>query len=85
MDWGNSRSVETKIRRLTREIRKIDEFFYGSNKDTDRILYAGMLERKHDDMVRSAVLQSHTAIEGVLTVSLFVVGLFHCGGRRYQE
>jgi len=60
MDWGNSRSVETKIRRLTRKISKIDEFFYGSKKVTDRILYAGMLERKRDDLVCSAVLQLYT-------------------------
>ena len=67
MDWNNSKSVETKIRHLTREIRKIDEFFYGTNKDANRALYAGMLERKRDDMARSAVLQLHTAIEDVLT------------------
>lgn len=67
MDWNNSRSIETKIRRLTREIRKIDDFFYGTDKDASRDLYAGMLERKRDDMVRSAVLQLHTAIEDVLT------------------
>ena len=67
MDWNKSRSVETKIRRLTREIRKIDEFFYETEKDATRALYAGMLERKRDDMVRSAVLQLHTAIEDVLT------------------
>jgi hypothetical protein len=67
VDWNKSRSVETKIRRLTREIRKIDEFFYETEKDATRALYAGMLERKRDDMVRSAVLQLHTAIEDVLT------------------
>jgi hypothetical protein len=67
VDWSNSRSLETKIRRLTREIRKIAEFFYGTNKDADRVLYAGMLERKRDDMVRSLVLQLHTAIEDVVT------------------
>jgi hypothetical protein len=67
VDRGKSRSVETKIRRLTREIRKIDEFFYGTNKDASRDLYAGMLERKRDDMVRSVVLQLHTAVEDVLT------------------
>ncbi len=67
MDWNNSRSIETKIRRLTREIRKIDELFYGTNKDASRDLYAGMLERKRDDMVRSVVLQLHTGIEDILT------------------
>jgi hypothetical protein len=51
---------------LTREIAKIDEFFYRSEENQDRYLYASMLERKRDDMVRSAVLQIHTAIENVL-------------------
>lgn len=58
--------IETKITRLTREIRDIDQFFYGVNQNADRYLYAGMLERKRDDMVRSTVLQLHTAIEEVL-------------------
>ena len=52
---------------MTREIAKIDKFFYRSEENSDRDLYAGMLERKRDDMVRSAVLQLHTAIEDVLT------------------
>jgi hypothetical protein len=67
VDWNKSKSVETKIRRLTREIREIDEFFYETDKDADRAFYAGMLERKRDDMVRSVVLQLHTAIEDVLS------------------
>jgi len=50
----NPRSTEAKIARLTREIAEIDEFFY---KVKDRLPYAGMLERKRDDMVRSTVLQ----------------------------
>lgn len=66
MNWKESRSVETTIRRLTREIAKIDEVFYRVNEAEDRDLYAGMLERKRDDMVRSAVLQMHTAIEDLL-------------------
>jgi len=66
MDWKNARSVEAKISRLTREIAKIDAFFYHTNKADDRALYAAMLERKRDDMVRSAVLQLHTAIEDIL-------------------
>ncbi len=41
-------------------------FFTTSTKPKDRELYAGMLERKRDDMVRSAVLQMHTAIENLL-------------------
>jgi phosphosulfolactate phosphohydrolase-like enzyme len=36
------------------------------NEDDDRALYAAMLDRKRDDLVRSAVLQVHTAIEDVL-------------------
>ena len=66
MDWRNPRSVEATITRLTREIAEIDKFFYRSNENEDRVLYAGMLERKRDDMVRSAVLQMHTAIEDLL-------------------
>jgi hypothetical protein len=63
----NAKSVETKIRRLTREIEEIDAFFYQTNKTDDRFLYLGMLERKRDDMVRCVVLQLHTAIEDILT------------------
>lgn len=66
MDWRNARTVEAKIQRLTREIAAIDEFFYRGNEEEDRALYAGMLERKRDDMVRSAILQMHTAIEDLL-------------------
>lgn len=66
MNWKNPRAVETKIRRLTGEITKIDDVFYNVNETKDRVLYAGMLERKRDDMVRSAVLQMHTAIEDLL-------------------
>jgi hypothetical protein len=35
-------------------------------RNDDRHLYAGMLERKRDDMARSAVSQMHPAIEGLL-------------------
>ncbi|HVO62884.1 MAG TPA: hypothetical protein VMT53_18270 [Terriglobales bacterium] len=51
---------------MKREITKIDEVFYRINDTEDRVLYAGMLERKRDDMIRSAVLQMHTAIEDLL-------------------
>ncbi len=61
-----ARSVEAKIGRLTREIAKIDQFFYGTEEASERHLYAGMLERKRDDMVGSIVLQLHTATEDVL-------------------
>jgi hypothetical protein len=64
---ATARSIEAKISRLRREIAQIDASFYEANKANDRDLYAGMLERKRDDMVRSAVLQLHTAIEDVLT------------------
>jgi hypothetical protein len=66
MTPGNTRSVEAKITRLTREIAQIDDFFYKFNENEDRLLYVGMLERKRDDMVRCAVLQMHTAIEDLL-------------------
>jgi hypothetical protein len=80
MDWYNARSVEAKIRRLTREIAQIDEFFYQPDKE-DRGAYAGMLERKRDDMVRSAVLQMHTAIEDLLTKSILCQVLQARGNR----
>jgi hypothetical protein len=64
--WENPKVVEAAIKRLTREIQQIDDFFYKCNEKDDRLLYAGMLERKRDDMVRSAVLQMHTAIEDML-------------------
>ena len=66
MDWTNPRSIETTIKRLTREIAEIDDVFYHLDDIKDRVGYAGMLERKRDDMVRSAVLQMHTAIEDLL-------------------
>jgi len=62
----SAKSVEAKIRRLTREITTTDEFFYRGDEDEDCALYAWMLGRKRDDMVRSAVLQMHTAIEDLL-------------------
>lgn len=64
--WDNPKSVEAAIKRLKGEISEIDSYFYGSNENDDRLLYAGMLERKRDDMVRSTVLQMHTAIESLL-------------------
>jgi hypothetical protein len=66
-DWRNPKSIEIKITRLKQEIAEIDQHFYESDEDDDRPLYAGMLERKRDDMVRSAVLQLHTGIEDILT------------------
>ena len=74
--WENPKSVEAAIKRLTGEIKEIDNFFYTGGLDDDRLLYAGMLERKRDDMVRSAVLQMHTAIEDLLNsyIALRVTG-----------
>ncbi len=67
MERHNLQSIERNIRRLSAEINRIDALFYGDSKSTDRFLYAGMLERKRDDMVRCAVLQLHTSIEDLLT------------------
>lgn len=64
--WDNPKSIESAIRRLTREIEEIERFFYRPNEKGDRFLYAGMLERKRDDVVRSTVLQMHTATEDLL-------------------
>jgi len=66
MGRASARSVEEKIKRLLREITEIDEHFYHQSRTTDRDLYAGMLERKRDDVIRVAVLQMHTAIEDIL-------------------
>jgi len=94
MNSSNPRSVEAKITRLTREIEEIDQFFYKGNENEDRDLYAGMLERKRDDMVRSTVLQMHTAIEDVLNsqmgcgsprqCSILCCGALPCGAKRVR-
>jgi len=57
--------IERTIRRLNKEIAEIDAASYSG--DDDPMLVAAMLERKRDDMVRSAVLQVHTKIEDLLT------------------
>lgn len=64
--WENPKRVEAAIKRLTREIEEIDFYFYRTSETEDRVLYAGMLERKRDDMVRAVVIQIHTAIEDLL-------------------
>ena len=51
---------------MKREIDQIDKMFYRVDENEDRYLFAGMLERKRDDIIRSAVLQIHTAIEDIL-------------------
>ena len=50
MKRGNARAVENRIKRLKREIAKIGDVFYDINETTDRVLYAGMLERRRDDI-----------------------------------
>ena len=67
MTRPNSRIVEANIARLNRELEDIDQYFYQINRTQDRFLHASMLERKRDDIVRSAVLQLHTSIEDLLT------------------
>jgi hypothetical protein len=84
MSGNNSRSTEAKISRLTREIAQIDEFFYKSDENEDRLQYASMLERKRDDMVRSAVLQMHTAIEDLLN-SLIVCSVLNAKPERRKS
>jgi hypothetical protein len=77
MAQASAKSIEVKIRRLERELDEIDKFFYRGNENDDRFLYADMLERKRDDVVRSAVLQLHTSIEeqinSYLTASILEV------------
>lgn len=63
---ANPKRTEAIITRLTREIEEIDDFVYKTDENDPRHLYAGMLERKRDDIVRSIVLQVHTAIEDLL-------------------
>lgn len=63
--WENPKRVETAIKRLSREIEQMDDLFYPENTE-ERYLYAGMLERKRDDLVRGFVIQIHTAIEDIL-------------------
>lgn len=64
--WENPKRVQQAVKRFKKEIREIDEALYASGDD-DPVLLAGMLERKRDDIVRSAVLQLHTSIEDLLT------------------
>ncbi len=64
--WENPKRVQKAIKRLSNEIEQIDAMVYAPGQN-DQVLVAGMLERKRDDMVRSAVLQLHTSIEDLLT------------------
>ena len=61
----NPKRIERTIKRLHKEIAEIDAASYSG--DSEPMLVAAMLERKRDDMVRSAVLQVHTKIEDLLT------------------
>jgi len=61
--WDNPKSVESAIRRLTREIEEIERFFTGQMKKTT-------VFSTRDDVVRSTVLQMHTAIEDLLNSCL---------------
>ena len=63
--WENPKRVEAAIKRLSREIEQMDELFYPEDTE-ERHLYAGMLERKRDDLVRGFVIQIHTAVEDIL-------------------
>lgn len=74
--WDNPKSVESAIKRFTREIEEIDRFFYKFHETSDRASYANMLERKRDDMVRSTVLQIHTSIEDLLNshIAMSILG-----------
>jgi hypothetical protein len=58
--------VQKIIGRLNWEIKQIEATIYGT-EESEPLLIAIMLERKRDDIVRSAVLQLHTKIEDLLT------------------
>jgi hypothetical protein len=62
----NPKRVEQAIKRLNKEIDEIGAAIYASGEERP-VLVAAMLERKRDDIVRSAVLQLHTKIEDLLT------------------
>jgi hypothetical protein len=65
---ASKRYLKAKITRLKREIAEIDDHLYVQGKDKSHDDQAFMLERKRDDIVRSAVLQLHTAIEDLLNL-----------------
>jgi hypothetical protein len=58
--------LEQAIKRLNKEIDEIGAAIYAPS-DKEPVRVAAMLERKRDDIVRSAVLQLHTKIEDLLT------------------
>jgi hypothetical protein len=66
--------IEQTIKRLNKEIEEIDAASYSSGNDKPMLVVA-MLERKRDDIVRSAVLQVHTKIEDLLTTLMLYCAL----------
>jgi hypothetical protein len=64
--WKNPKRAEQAIKRLNREVAEIEAAIYLMDQ-REPALVATMLERKRDDIVRSAVLQVHTKIEDLLT------------------
>jgi hypothetical protein len=64
--WENPKRVDRAIKQLTKEIDEIEAAIYSRGEDRP-VLVAGMLERKRNDIVRSAVLQLHTSIEDLIT------------------
>ena len=73
------KNYERGIKRLKKEIKKIDEFFYLTDEH-EPLQRFGMLERKRDDIVRAAVLQIQTACEDLLN-SLLIVKILDCHER----
>lgn len=82
--WDSPKSVESAIKRLTREIEEIDHVFYKFHEPDDRASFANTLERKRDDMVRSTVLQMHTSIESLLD-SLIAMNVLGNDRRRLSQ
>src|SRR6516162_6258965 len=62
-----------KIRRLQKEISQIDAIVYDAPGDAAERYW--MLEHKRDDVVRGVVLQLHTAIEDLLDVKSYLLGV----------
>ena len=72
--WGNPKRYQKIIGRLNLEIEQINNSIYGT-EESEPMLVAAMLERKRDDIVRSAVLQLHTKIEDLLTRTMLLCAL----------
>jgi hypothetical protein len=65
--WESPKRAQKATERLSKEIEEIDAAFYAPGGN-DPVLIAGILERKRDDVVRSAVFQLHTSIEDLLSL-----------------